>query len=588
MSATARARHGAAIAAGVGAALVAAVRIARAIRPALLADPEPSWAAARLLLGLALVASVAAFGALAAALVFAAGGERPGAELAPLSFSSRSRAALAAAALLLGVAARLASVSRLPPALWVDDLSLLPAALALGGRPSDFAHVLYAAPLGVPRPFGTVGVAYLEVWHALLKVAGTTVFGVRLPSVLAGVASLGTATLVARAFLPPGGAALTALALAGLRWHLVLSRWGWVALAVAPVADLATLLLLRARRRGRLVAAAAAGLAAGLCAHVYLAAWIAGGALLVFAAWPVPGERGAAALRRAAIFAAGFGAAALPLLLAPRRPGAPAYFARAADHNVRLEMRRARSAMPLAEAAADAALAPYLPDPTPRHDLPGRSRLGWILGVPVAAIGIRALLVPRDELSGWLIAHGGAAFAAAVAAGEATLPNGFRYAYLTTVTAVAAAAGVLWLLGAVRRRRAASLGAVGLLALSAALGARDALGVWTESRAAFDGFHGEDTLLGRAAARWDAYGALEVSPDVGFDPRTHSPITIGVVRRYGLDPDRGGGPAAASPRGRRFRLVVPSEAPRPGERRVERVRDGWGREYGVVFGRRSG
>ena len=120
----------------------------------------------------------------------------------------------------------------------------------------------------------------------------------------------------------------------------------------------------------------------------------------------------------------------------------------------------------------------------------------------------RSLFAPRAELSALLLCHAGAAFAATVAGGQAGTPNGSRFGYLTTVTAVAAAAGALALLNAPPpgRRRAAALAALGAFAISGALGARDALAVWPERAETFDGFHGQDTLLARAALRWEASG----------------------------------------------------------------------------------
>jgi ABC-type nitrate/sulfonate/bicarbonate transport system permease component len=64
------------------------------------------------------------------------------------------------------------------------------------------------------------------------------VFGVRFPSALAGAASLVTAALLGRALLPSGGGALAALILAGLRWHLILSRWAWVMIVLAPIVEI--------------------------------------------------------------------------------------------------------------------------------------------------------------------------------------------------------------------------------------------------------------------------------------------------------------------------------------------------------------
>ena len=587
MKPSAAARSAAALAAGGGTFFVAAVWIARAIRPELLLDPEPSWVPARLVLIL-LAASlpVAAGGAVAAAIFVWSGRPAFDGRLEALPFSRRALAALALAAVAGGVAARAAWIESVPWPMWVDDVSLIAPAQALTGTAADFADPLRAAPYGLPRSFGTVGVAYLELWRLALRAFGVTVLSVRLPSLFGGILSLVTAALLGRALLPRGGGTLAGLILSGLRWSLILSRWGWVGIVLAPLVDAATLLLVVSRRRARTAPAAAAGLVAGLGAHVYLSAWVAGAALALFAAWPVRGDRGR--LRRFAAFTLGFAAAAAPLVLA-RAPGAPAYFARASDHNVAMEVRRA-GLRPLVSTAADALAAPWLvPDPTERHDIPGRSRLGWILGIPVAAILARALLFPRDELSAWLLAHAACAFAAAVAAGQATHPNGYRFAYLTTVAAVAAAGGVLWLLAAIPAlwRRPAALAAIGLIAAAGLVAARDAILVWGESRETYDGFHGQDTLIGRAAARWDRYGDVRVDPGLGFDPRTHSPITIGAVRANRLDPALDARFRAGGADRRAFRVARPAAAAEPGERAVERVRDGWGRDRAVVYGRRT-
>jgi len=199
--------------------------------------------------------------------------------------------------------------------------------------------------------------------------------------------------------------------------------------------------------------------------------------------------------------------------------------------------------------------------------------------------------------------------AAAVASGTAGHPNGFRFGYLSSLTAVAASAGVLALVGAAPAsgRRAGAALAVGLLVLSGAVGARQAYRDWPSRRATFDSFRGEDTLIGAAAARWDRYGAVSVATGLG-----RSDATIETVRRYGLWPDAvreeprangaprsfrivrsadgGAGPAAAT--GEPERVEPPGEHERvepQGEREriVERIRDGFGREWAVVLGRRG-
>jgi hypothetical protein len=63
---------------------------------------------------------------------------------------------------------------------------------------------------------------------------------------------------------------------------------------VAPLADLAALSLLSARRFRSGWAAAGAGLIGGLGTYIYLSAWIAGLGLVILALWPIreyPRER---------------------------------------------------------------------------------------------------------------------------------------------------------------------------------------------------------------------------------------------------------------------------------------------------------
>ena len=389
-------------------------------------------------------------------------------------------------------------------------MSLVPAALELSGRPSDFADAIRPAPYGVAKPYGSVGVLYLEAYRASLRRFGATVFGVRFLLGARGRRSRSsTGALLGRALLPAGGGTLAALALAGMRWHLILSRWAWNMIALVPIVDLATLAVAAARRRRSTGLAAAGGAVAGVGAHVYLAAWPAAAALGLFAMWP--SERGEP--RRAGSRAGRGVRRRVPRRRRRRssssarggpRPTSPA----PPTTTFGWRWTRTRSLMPPFAAAADALAAPWLiPDPIPRHDLPGRSRLGLLLGVPVAIALARALLRPRDGISALLLAHGIAVLAATVAGGQADNPNGARFAYLTTVAAVSVAAGA----PVARRPRAriaaprtAALARSGCSPSSGALGARDALADWPAAAETFDGFHGQDTLIGRAAARWDA------------------------------------------------------------------------------------
>jgi hypothetical protein len=108
---------------------------------------------------------------------------------------------------------------------------------------------------------------------------------------------------------------------------------------------------------------------------------------------------------------------------------------------------------------------------------------------------------------------------------------------------------------------------------------------WPDHRATFDGFSGQDTLIGRTAARWETYGLVRVAPHLG-----RSDTTIDTVRRYrlALELPRSAvrsGPGAEGRAQRLFRIVPADVVAEADERLVEHVRDGWGREWAIVLAR---
>ncbi len=557
---------------------VAFVDLVRLVRVDVLLDADPAWAIPRLLLTLGVVIGAAAAGILAARAFLAWSRTDPAAgPLAPIALGRGQLAALAALALVFGAAVRYAWLARVPSAVWYDEVLPIAPSLALQGRPGDFAdsiRVLWPA-------HAAVGVLYLEGFRALLHAMGTTVFSMRFAGALEGSLSIVTAMLLARALLPRGGAALAGLALAGMRWQIIIARFGWNGLALAPIVDLATLALIRARRRSSLAAAAAGGLIAGLGAHVYLGAWIAVVGLGGFVLWPTP--QPVALRRRVAMglfVGLGFLATASPIFFL-KQGRERSYFVRASDQNLLKDITRKKTWLVPFAIVADSLQSPwFVPDPDVRQDLPV-SRLGWILGIPFAVTVLGAFARPRQDLSALLFTQGAAALLACLRWGSPGHPNGFRFVYLTTLTAVAVAAGVLWLLGLLSpsRRRVGAIAAVGLLAVGAVLGARDAVLRWGEARSTFVAYWGESTLVGRARLRWSRYGNVEL--DV---PSPHSSLVADAIRDYALDPDaKQPGLAAAPQREHCFRIVSARLAPSPDERRVELIRDAWGEDHGQVL-----
>lgn len=413
---------------------IAFVDLVRFLRADLLISSEASWAIPRLVLTLFVVSASTAAGVLAAGGFFLWSRTRVSRDpLKPFPLSPKSLLPIMLIALCFGVWARFAWLDRIPPTIWFDEILAIDPSLSLEGRWRDFRDAIRILPAG-PVPHPSVGVLYLEGYRLALLALGTDLFAVRFPSALVGVVSLITAFFLARRLLPRGGGTIAVLVLAGLRWPIILARYGWNGLVLVPIVDVATLLLLRARRRSSLGAAAAAGLVAGLGTHAYLGTWIAALALGGFLLWPA--VEFVTVRRRAALsllFGLGFLAAAAPIFLFHKdRP--TSYFGRASHQSLLLDVRRTGYWTIPFTIVADSFQAPWLvPDPERRHDLP-KSRLGWIVGIPVALALLRAVRSPRDDLSALLFCHAGAAIAASLRWGFPGHPNGFRFAYLTTVS----------------------------------------------------------------------------------------------------------------------------------------------------------
>jgi len=413
---------------GCAVGFVAALNLVRYLRPALLLDPETSWAIPRLLLGLTVIAVAASVGGISAAGVFR--WTRSSLSVSPLPrlpFSFAALASLAAIAFLMGSFARLASLDSIPEALWVDDVSEIAPALDLSGQWRDFADSIRPVPFG-QSPRGMVGVLYLEFFRLILLLFGTNTFSLRLPAAIAGVVSLVTTGLLARRVLPRGGATLAVVVLAGLYWNVTMSRLDWVALVIAPIVSLATLLRFRARDRPTPILALCAGALIGIGAHVYLAAWVAAAGLLAIAFWPSHRPLPVSGLNHfllPAFFVLGFCLAVSPLFLFREGRTTP-YFLRARIQSLLHDVRSWRSPQLLFEAASDGMSA--------ARAWCQNVELRLVFRDLLAVAFLRALRRPRDELSMIILAQAGAALAATVL--DLSVPNGFRFGYLSDVTAI--------------------------------------------------------------------------------------------------------------------------------------------------------
>lgn len=207
---------------------------------------------------------------------------------------------------------RLYRIDDIPFGLWVDELAVAANAADLGGRPF--------------LPFGSTPLfadgqqwvhthnLYLYACALVLRLTGYSFAGVKLISLLPGIAAPPLLFLLARRMLPAWPAAFAAALLAVSHWHVTLSRWGFdevlvTALAVVAVARLHDGLEGRDTR-----ALLVAGAIVGLAQYGYLAARLVAVAAFVVLVGRLAWLRQRRQLVELGVFCAAFVVATAPLL----------------------------------------------------------------------------------------------------------------------------------------------------------------------------------------------------------------------------------------------------------------------------------
>lgn len=180
----------------------------------------------------------------------------------------------------------------------------------------DARRVLTEGWLGPYLPYSALGQPAGPVYGTalLFAVLPQTTATIRASMALFSIAAVLFTYLAARQAFDRGTAALAALLLTFMPWHLHLGRVGFMVNAWPCVQMAALWLVWRAGRRRRPLAAALAGVAIGLCPYTYNAAWLS----LPVLALPLLYEVAAAApaARRAALLRLALtGAVALLTLL---------------------------------------------------------------------------------------------------------------------------------------------------------------------------------------------------------------------------------------------------------------------------------
>jgi hypothetical protein len=423
----------------------------------------------------------------------------------------------------LGTTVALAAVFRLwhvltiPNGLWIDELATAVNAARLAHAPfapfgstplfADGPHWVHTANL------------YLYACLTVLKPTGFSQFGVKLLSVLPGIAAPPLLYLLARRFLPRPAALAAAGLLAVSSWHVAASRRGWdeVLLTTLAIAVFAKLHDYDVQRSGR--AAYTAGVLLGIAQFTYLAS-----RLTALAACAFVGLRFLAGDRRqrfrgASLFAVGILQAVLPLaVVSVRHP--LLLDVRASELSVLPSLRSGHLQPLFDNIKAYALMFNAHGDPNARHDLPGKPMFNPVVGALFLAGLFLAVLHPRRRESLLCLCWLGFGLLGGVLSVSEGTPNSYRVGQVEPACLLLCALALGFAMARLdklpsRRLRIRWWLAVAPVVVSAMLTSVDYFVVRPSSRQCWDGLEdGAYTeILRRAAERLRAgRGALVLDP----------------------------------------------------------------------------
>jgi 4-amino-4-deoxy-L-arabinose transferase-like glycosyltransferase len=174
-------------------------------------------------------------------------------------------------AAIVGLAAffRLHRLDTLPPSLWVDECHAIGRAGELVSRKPFL-------------PFGCMPLTWIEQWvqtsnlylysvALTLAVFGHDYFGMKMVSVLPGIAGVPALYLFCRELAGRHVALFAGFFFAAGHWNVRLSRWGWDEIMMTTLQVVAFFLLVRGVREGKRHTLVLAGITMGLCLYTYIA-----------------------------------------------------------------------------------------------------------------------------------------------------------------------------------------------------------------------------------------------------------------------------------------------------------------------------
>ena len=149
-----------------------------------------------------------------------------------------------------------------------------------GSDISPFATGWYETPNG-----------YLYYMALVLRLLGANWLGLKWASLIPAILTIPAVYLLGRLVLGPRPALLAMVLMAGSRWHLTMSRWGWNETAPPLLELLGCYFLLRGLRDRKACDFALGGLLSGLTLYTYLSSRLVLAAILLFLGYRLIADR---------------------------------------------------------------------------------------------------------------------------------------------------------------------------------------------------------------------------------------------------------------------------------------------------------
>ncbi|MCU0292228.1 MAG: glycosyltransferase family 39 protein [Thermoanaerobaculaceae bacterium] len=424
-------------------------------------------------------------------------------------------------------------VTEIPPGLWIDELVAATNSITLSEQrpfePFGSSPMFEDAPEWVHIPN-----LYLYYCYVVLWLSGFSQLGVKLISVLPGVAAPLLLYWLARKVLDRLPAFTAAALLAVSHWHITLNRWGWNEVMSTALAVLMFSLLLDATRREDGRAAFLAGVVAGLSLYAYVSSRLMVLAALALLVIQAVQHRTRAMLRNLLVFAWAVLLATAPHLL--HWLGEPVAFnARVSELSILPSLAQGDWGPLLTNLKVYPLMLHLAGDRNGRQNIPGQPMLDVVTGT-LFLLGLALALGRwRRPEAQMVLVWLGSGMLGGILTNPETAPHGYRTGVVIPACMLLAGMGFAWIGGLrpMRRRFAAEAVACVVLATSATVTATSYFVERPRNRVCWDDvFEGALTETVRANLQKLTAAGTEVLVDTSLSWMTSRPQLNILTRRH--------------------------------------------------------